>query len=100
MVSDVASSKASTDLTKWQKSTDYNDSESYAAARARQSAARIQDIENDMYERSERQNAREQRSANLKKLLAEGDFDADSLLSNGVSSLKITKSTRNELSTY
>ena len=72
--------------------TDYNDSESFAAARARQSAARLQDIEQDMLDRSERQYAREQRAANVKKLLAESsDFDSDLALENGVSSLKISK---------
>jgi len=96
VVSDISSSSAalesSNDLTKWSKMSDYNDSESFAAARARQSAARLQDIEQDMLDRSERQYAREQRAANVKKLLAEtSDFDSDLALANGVSSLKISK---------
>jgi hypothetical protein len=96
IVSDISSSSAaldsSNDLTKWSKMSDYNDSESFAAVRARQSAARLQDIEQDMQNRSERQYAREQRSANVKKLLAESsDFDSDLALENGVSSLKISK---------
>lgn len=72
--------------------TDYNDSESFAKVRAQKSAARLQDIEQDMLDRSERQYAREQRAANVKKLLAEtsDEFD-DVALANGVSSLKISK---------
>ncbi|CRL00047.1 CLUMA_CG013335, isoform A [Clunio marinus] len=90
VVSDISSSsaaqKTSNDLTKWSKSTDYNDSESFAAARARQSAARLQDIEQDMLERSERQFKREQRAANVKKLLADAtsDFDTDDAIMNGI----------------
>lgn len=96
VVSDVSSSAAqsSNELTKWSKNSDYNDSESFAAVRARQSAARIQDIEQDMLDRSERQHKREQRALDVKKLLADtSDYGSDSL-SNGVSSLKITKTTR------
>lgn len=101
MVSDISSSaqKSSNELTKWSKNTDYNDSESFAAVRARQSQARLQDIEQDMFERNLRQNQREERMNNVKKLLAEsGDLD-DSSLVNGVSSLKITKSTK-RVTTY
>src|SRR5690349_12005941 len=93
MVSDVSSSSAqqASDLTKWSKLTDYNDSESFANVRARQSAARIQEIEQDMLDRTERQQKREQRSANVRKLLADtSDYDSEAL-TNGVSSLKISK---------
>lgn len=92
VVSDVSSSAAqSSDLTRWSKLSDYNDSESFANVRARQSAARIQEIEQDMVDRSERQLKREQRSANVRKLLADtNDFDSEAL-TNGVSSLKISK---------
>lgn len=64
--------------------------------RARQSAARLQDIEQDMLDRSERQFQREQRSANVKKLLADtADYgSSDAALTNGVSSLKISKTTK------
>lgn len=98
--SDIASSavQSSNALTKWSDSSDYHDSESYAAARARQSAARIQDIEQDMFDRSERQHAREQRIANAKKILADSEFDSS--LTNGVSSLKISKSLRDSVSIY
>lgn len=78
--------------------SDYNDSESFAAVRARQSAARILDIEQDMADRNQRQFQREQRSANVKKLLAE-TADMGSL-SNDVSSLKITKTTKRVTSAY
>lgn len=78
--------------------SDYNDSESFAAVRARQSAARILDIEQDMADRTQRQFQREQRSANVKKLLAE-TADMGSL-SNDVSSLKITKTTKRVTSAY
>lgn len=96
-VADISSSAAaqSSELTKWSKN-DYNDSESYAQVRARQSAARLQDIEQDMADRSERQFQREQRSANVKKLLADtADYgSSDAALTNGVSSLKISKTTK------
>lgn len=78
--------------------SDYNDSESFAAVRARQSAARILDIEQDMADRNQRQFQREQRSANVKKLLAE-TADMGSL-TNGVSSMKITKTTKRVTSAY
>lgn len=78
--------------------SDYNDSESFAAVRARQSAARILDIEQDMVDRNQRQFQREQRSANVKKLLAE-TADMGSL-TNGVSSMKITKTTKRVTSAY
>lgn len=81
--------------------SDYNDSESFAAVRARQSAARLQDIEQDMIDRNARQMQREQRSANLKKILADtNDFSSDAALTNGVSSLKITKTTQKRVTTY
>lgn len=104
MVSDysnAAEQSSSNALTKWSKNSDYNDSESYAAVRARQSAARLLDIEQDMQDRSDRQYAREQRVVSARKLLAESDFDSSSALTNGLSSLKISsKSTRNQVSTY
>lgn len=78
--------------------SDYNDSESFAAVRARQSAARILDIEQDMADRNQRQFQREQRSANVKKLLAE-TADMGSL-TNGLSSMKITKTTKRVTSAY
>lgn len=79
--------------------SDFNDSESFAQVRARQSAARLQDIEQDMLERSERQVQREQRAANVKKLLADTSDYSDAALTNGVSSLKISKTTK-RVTTY
>jgi hypothetical protein len=102
VVSDSSSAleKSSNELTKWSKNTDYNDSESYAALRARQSAARLQSIEQDMMDRSERQLQREQRSANIKKLLSDTNDFSDSAMTNGVASLKITKTTQKRVTTY
>lgn len=80
-------------LTKWNKETDYNDSESFAVLRARQSAQRIQDIESDILQRNERQLQREQRAANVKKLLSsEGDYTSN--LASGIASIKITKQSK------
>lgn len=99
--SNAAEQSSTNALTKWSKNSDYNDSESFAAVRARQSAARLLDIEQDMQDRSDRQFAREQRVASAKKLLAESDFDSSNALTNGVSSLKISqKSTRKQVSTF
>lgn len=67
--------------------------------RARQSAARLQDIEQDMYDRSQRQNQREERMSNVKKLLADTNDYSDAALTNGVSSLKISKTTK-RVTTY
>jgi hypothetical protein len=91
-------------MVKWSKygASHADDSESYAALRAKQTKARLHDIEQDMIDRNERQFAREQRSANVKKLLAESNELADDFggLSNGVSSLKITKRTQKQITTY
>ena len=91
-------------MLKWTKYGNNNadDSESFAAMRAKQTKARLQDIEQDMIDRSERQFYREQRAANVKKLLAESNELADDYegLSNGVSSLKITKRSQNQITSY
>lgn len=78
-------------LTKWQADRDYSDSESFAALRARQSAQRIQDIQQDIVDRNERQLQREARVAQLKKLR---DSDYESNIASGIASIKITKSTK------
>jgi len=81
--------------------SDYNDSETFARVRARQSAARLQDIEQDMQDRAERQFVREQRSANVKKLLADTDLSSSTAaLSNGISSMKITKTSQKRITSY
>ena len=59
-------------------------------------------IEQDMFDRSERQFLREQRSANVKKVLAESSDLSDNFngLSNGVSSMNITKRTQKQITSY
>lgn len=53
-----------------------------------------------MAERSERQYAREQRAANVKKLLAEtSDFSDDTSYGN-VASYKVVKSSQKRITTY
>lgn len=106
VVSDVSSSSAAANdsLSKWTKyeSRGANDSESFAALRAKKTKERLQDIEQDMFDRSERQFLREQRSANVKKVLAESSDLSDNFngLSNGVSSMKITKRTQKQITSY
>lgn len=107
VTSDVSSSRnaaASDSTLKWTKldNRGVEDSESFAALRAKQTKARLQDIEQDMIDRNERQFYREQRAANVKKLLAESSDLADDFsgLSNGVSSLKITKRTQKQITSF
>lgn len=108
VTSDITSSSANASsandsIMKWTKldARGADDSESYAALRAKQTKARLQDIEQDMIDRNERQFYREQRAANVKKLLAESSDLADvNGLSNGVSSLKITKRTQKQITSY
>lgn len=102
VTTDVSSSSASAsqanEVSKWSKFG--GDSESFAAARARQTANRLQDLENDMLERSERQYAREQRAANVKKLLAETSDLSDDAAFGNVASYKIVKSSQKRITTY
>jgi hypothetical protein len=87
-------------VSRWTKVGGANDSESFAVARARNTANRLVDLENDMAERSERQYAREQRAANVKKLLAEtSDFSDDAAYGN-VASYKVVKSSQKRVTTY
>lgn len=87
-------------MVKWTKLGAVNDSESFAAHRARQTAARLQDIENDMFERNERQYQRDQRAANVKKLLAESSDLADDA-SYVASSYKLSsKSAQKRITSY
>ncbi|XP_055690201.1 uncharacterized protein LOC129793818 [Lutzomyia longipalpis] len=60
------------DLTKWTALED-DSAHSAAALRAKATKARLADIESEMFDRSERQAARERRVANMKKVLAEND---------------------------
>jgi hypothetical protein len=100
VTSDISTTATSTTqksaLTKWQADTDYNDSQSFAALRARQSAQRIQDLQKDMLERNERQLQREQRAVQLKKLVS-SEADYSSNIASGIASLKITKATQNRI---
>lgn len=48
---------------------------SAASLRAKATKARLADIETDMFERSEKLMEREKRAANLKKMLADSDFE-------------------------
>lgn len=106
VTTDVTSSSngANDSMLKWSRygANNADDSQSFAASRAKQTKARLQDIEQDMIDRNERQFQREQRSANVKKLLAESSDLADDFsgLTNGVSSMKITKRTQKQVSTY
>lgn len=54
-------------VTKWSAVED----SSAATVRARASKARLDDLESEMFERSEKQAAREKRSAQLKKFIAD-----------------------------
>lgn len=63
-------------VTKWTAldSVDETDSSS-ATARARASKARLEDLESEMFERSEKQLAREKRSQQLKQFLVDSDIE-------------------------
>lgn len=99
--SSAAASQANDTISRWTKLGSATDSESFAAARARQTANRLQDLENDMLERSERQYAREQRAANVKKLLADtSDFSNDDSYGSNVASYKVVKSSQKRITTY
>lgn len=54
-------------VTKWSAVED----SSAATVRAKASKARLDDLESEMFERSEKQAAREKRSAQLKKFIAD-----------------------------
>ncbi|GAB0088566.1 ATP-dependent RNA helicase dbp4 isoform X1 [Sergentomyia squamirostris] len=62
-------------LTKWTALTD-DSSHSAAQQRAKATKARLADIESEMVDRSERQAARERRVLNMRKVLAESEFES------------------------
>lgn len=65
-------------VSKFKKSVIADESADYSSAassRARASKARLADIESDMFERSEKLLEREKRAANLKKMVADSDFE-------------------------
>lgn len=63
-------------VTKWSalKSVDETDT-SAASARVKATKARLDDLESEMFERSEKQLAREKRSQQLKQFLADSDIE-------------------------
>lgn len=67
------------DITKWTKvkvdSTLSDAASSAASLRAEQTKARLADLETEMFERSEKQLAREARSERLKQFLADSDIE-------------------------
>lgn len=66
--------ESSAGLTKW-TSVSAAETNSAASQRVKATKARLNDLESEMFERSERQMARDKRSANLKKFLADSDID-------------------------
>ncbi|KAJ6641716.1 hypothetical protein Bhyg_06656 [Pseudolycoriella hygida] len=64
-------------LTKW---TAIDDGNSAASNRAKATKARLNDLETEMFERSEKQVAREKRSAQLKKFLVESEIDTSNVV--------------------
>lgn len=69
--SSVDSAIDSNNLTKWTKLSASDDSHSLAKQRALETKARLQEIEDDIVTRQERQVARERRAANLRKMINE-----------------------------
>lgn len=64
-------------LTKWtgiSSSSVFDDDNSAASLRAKATKARLDDLESEMFERSEKQLAREKRSQHLKQFLADSDI--------------------------
>ena len=55
---------------KWCRKTE-QDSSYEASSRARATKARLQDLENDMFDRTERQAARDKRLADVRQMLAD-----------------------------
>lgn len=63
-------------ITKWSAvSSVAEDANSAASLRAKATKARLDDLETEMFERSEKQLAREKRSQHLKQFLADSDID-------------------------
>lgn len=70
-------------LTKWSSLTSGAEgameaSKSAASQRAKATKARLAELDADMYERSEKQNARENRSAQLKRFMQESNIEQSS----------------------
>lgn len=75
------------DLTRWTPLE--KETESAAAVRARQSKARINDIEEEMAAMAEKQAARERRAARLKALVAEASEETEAV-NNALQSVSIS----------
>ncbi|XP_044750770.1 uncharacterized protein LOC123311069 [Coccinella septempunctata] len=75
----LAQERNNNDLTKW-KSLDFEaDKESAAAVRARQTKNRLHDIEDEMTDLAERQEARKRRVAKFKAMVAENSEESESV---------------------
>lgn len=83
-----------TQLTKWSK---LPDAETFATQRALATKARLNDIENDIFENNERTVARERRAANIKKILADASEED---MSSGIKSIKITQRSERKLVSF
>lgn len=68
-------------LTKWTAIEEGNNTKSSAVIRAKATKDRLKDLESEMFERSEKQLARDKRSAHLKKFLAESDIETSTSVS-------------------
>lgn len=61
-------------VSKWTKVSAAEEDNSAASIRAKATKARLDDLETEMFERSEKQLAREKRSQQLKQFLADSDI--------------------------
>lgn len=59
---------------KWCRKTEL-DTQMEASSRARATKARLQDLESDMFDRTERQAARDRRLASVRQTLRDNDID-------------------------
>lgn len=66
-------------ITKWSAlaKTKVSEDDNSASLRAKATKARLDDLESEMFERNEKQLAREKRSQQLKKFLADSDIDVN-----------------------
>lgn len=80
-------------LTKWSAlsaGSEMEASKSAASLRAKATKARLAELESDMFERSEKQAARENRSAQLKRFMMESNIES-SVQQSSTSSNKVEK---------
>lgn len=69
-------------LTKWTPLDDGG--KSAASLRAKATKTRLSELENDMFERSEKQQARENRSVQLKKFLVDSNIETSTMSSSSL----------------